>query len=120
MSPSISPYWVQWQGYIVDEQGNRVSPDDTRVPAFLAVVAARLRQDPRAEESGVLFDGTVRFSVAVETETKGAAVDLAWAIFQECVKKAGGSSEFPEGDHPSWSVQEIEGSPTEVRLLTAA
>jgi len=112
-------YWVEWRGYVRGHDG-RIDPQDDTLRAFLSVLTAKFCQHSDLSHPAVIsYDGNLELTCVVSASTRGQAVDVARAAFDECLEQVKAISKLPHSDHPSWSAYELEYStePTEVREL---
>lgn len=107
MSPR-RPYWVTYTGTIGDESGP-VDPKDPRLSRFLLALTRGLLSHDVAHSPAVLTygDGEIVLSTVVQAPSEGTALDFAKAAFAESITIAGGSSTFPEHEHPCWEVARL-------------
>jgi hypothetical protein len=112
-------YWVQWRGFIRDQNGDKVDPAADGLRAFLSIVTAEFtRHDSLIHPAVVSHGGVLYLTSSVEAPNEGDAVNKAKQAFDECIKLSGGVCDFPDGDHPSWTAHDLDGATYKLERTT--
>ncbi len=104
----LRPYWVTFRGILADGNG-RFDKDDPQTAAFLTRLTRNLLRTENVHSPLVSTygDGSIVLACVSHAPSQGNALDFTRASFTEAIFKAGGTSEFPDNDHPNWSVARI-------------
>jgi hypothetical protein len=102
-------FWVRWSGTIAGGDGSFDSADPA-LRAFLRALSQEFAgQDSLGQPTVVCpGDGTLSLTAVVSAEDSGAAVNKARDAFEESISRAGGASNLPDDNHPSWRTRLIE------------
>jgi len=102
------PYWVTFSGALMDD-GEMVDNRSFEAQEFVKALTKCLVGSERTTSPAILTygDGSVVLTAVVAAGSEGTAVDTARAAFAVAITAAGGSSKFPDGEHPSWTVARL-------------
>jgi hypothetical protein len=117
MSEDQKAFWVQWRGFIRDQDGNKVDPDALK--NFLSVLTTEFAAgDVLLHPAAASQDGVLHLTSSLNAASAEAAIHKARHAFNEGFKSTGRC--LSNGGRQPWNVYVLETTTVEARELTAA
>jgi hypothetical protein len=108
MKAKTRTFWVRFRGTIVDD-ADRCDTTSSSFRAFLAATTQEFSKHSDLSQPGVYSpgDGSITLAAVVEAVSAGDAILMANKAFDQAIKRAGGSTNWPTPGPPHWKAHDL-------------